>query len=64
MEPSHVLRAMQVPAVALQGAIRFSLSRETSDDDIARILEILPGLVEKSREKSLLWADIRQKQFA
>ncbi len=45
MEPSHVLRAMNVPPVALQGAIRFSLSRETADGDIDRVLEILPGLV-------------------
>ncbi len=29
MEPSHVLRAMNVPPTALRGAIRFSLSRET-----------------------------------
>jgi cysteine desulfurase len=64
MEPSHVLRAMQVPPVALQGAIRFSLSRDTNDADIDRVLEILPGIVETTREKSPLWAEIRQKQFA
>jgi cysteine desulfurase len=64
MEPSHVLRAMQVPPVALQGAIRFSLSRDTAEADIARVLEILPEIVETTREKSPLWAEIRQKQFA
>jgi cysteine desulfurase len=64
MEPSHVLRAMHVPPVALQGAIRFSLSRDTSDADIDRVLEILPDVVETTRAKSPLWAEIRQKQFA
>ena len=64
MEPSHVLRAMQVPPVALQGAIRFSLSRDNSDADIDKLLEILPDIVETTREKSPLWAEIRQKQFA
>ncbi len=64
MEPSHVLRAMNVPPVALQGAIRFSLSRETTDGDIARVLEILPGLVVSAREKSPLWAEITQRQIA
>ncbi len=64
MEPSHVLRAMQVPPLALQGAIRFSLSRENSEADIDRVLTILPDLVEKTRAKSPLWAEIRQKQFA
>ncbi len=64
MEPSHVLRAMQVPPLALQGAIRFSLSRDNSEADIFRLLEILPEIVEKTREKSPLWAEIRQKHFA
>ncbi len=64
MEPSHVLRAMQVPPLALQGAIRFSLSRDTGEADISRVLEVLPGIVEKTREKSPLWAEIRQKEFA
>ncbi|MGO9941216.1 MAG: cysteine desulfurase NifS [Rhodoblastus sp.] len=64
MEPSHVLRAMQVPPLALQGAIRFSLSRDNSEADIDRALTILPDLVEKTRAKSPLWAEIRQKQFA
>jgi len=64
MEPSHVLRAMQVPPLALQGAIRFSLSRDNSEAEIFRVLEILPEIVEKTRDKSPLWAEIRQKQFA
>ena len=64
MEPSHVLRAMSVAPIALQGAIRFSLSRETGEADIARVLETLPGLVEAAREKSPLWAELRQKKIA
>ena len=64
MEPSHVLRAMQVPPFALQGAIRFSLSRDNSEAEIDKVLEILPEIVESTREKSPLWAEIRQKQFA
>ena len=36
MEPSHVLRAMNVPADCLRGAVRFSLSRETTTDEIDR----------------------------
>lgn len=64
MEPSHVLRAMNLPPVALQGAIRLSLSRETSEADIDRVLEILPGLIETAREKSPLWSETRQKKIA
>ena len=34
VEPSHVLRAMKVPPQWLQGAVRFSLSRYNTGDEI------------------------------
>jgi len=49
-EPSHVLRAMNVPEEALHGAIRFSLSRENTIEEIDDVLETLPGIVDKLRE--------------
>lgn len=55
MEPSHVLRAMAVPAELLRGAIRFSLSRDTTRDDIASVLEALPDIVARLRETSPSW---------
>jgi cysteine desulfurase len=42
MEPSHVLRAMKVPFSHLRGSVRFSLSRDNSETDIDRVLEVLP----------------------
>ena len=64
MEPSHVLRALNIPPYALQGAIRFSLSRETTEDDIAHVLAVLPEIVADAREKSPLWAEVRPSQVA
>ncbi|WP_035716172.1 cysteine desulfurase NifS [Azorhizobium doebereinerae] len=49
MEPSHVLRAMQVPASALRGAIRFSFSRDNTVDDVDRVLQVLPEITAKLR---------------
>jgi cysteine desulfurase len=49
-EPSHVLRAMDVPPRALNGAIRFSLSRDNCEADVDRVMEVLPGVVAKLRE--------------
>ncbi|ULO25377.1 cysteine desulfurase NifS [Methylocystis sp. SB2] len=49
-EPSHVLRAMNVREEALHGAIRFSLSRENTIEEIDDVLETLPGIVAKLRE--------------
>jgi cysteine desulfurase len=45
MEPSHVLRAMKVPFRHLRGALRFSFSRENTDSDVDRVLEVLPQAV-------------------
>jgi cysteine desulfurase len=51
-EPSHVLRAMNLPAKALHGVIRLSLSRETTSDDVDRVLEVLPEIIAKLRAMS------------
>ncbi len=48
-EPSHVLRAMNVPEEALHGAIRFSFSRENTIEEVDDVLETLPGIVAKLR---------------
>jgi cysteine desulfurase len=45
LEPSHVLRAMGVPAERLHGALRFSLSRESSERDVDQVLRVLPSIV-------------------
>jgi cysteine desulfurase len=47
MEPSHVLRAMKVPFSHLRGAVRFSFSRDSSEKDVDRILDVLPQFVNK-----------------
>jgi cysteine desulfurase len=49
LEPSHVLRAMQVPAVALHGAVRFSLSRWTTVEEIERAATLVPLVLERLR---------------
>lgn len=52
-EPSHVLRAMQVPETALHGGVRFSLSRDTTAEEIDRTLDIIPGVIAKLRDMAL-----------
>ncbi|MCV6596983.1 MAG: cysteine desulfurase NifS [Mangrovicoccus sp.] len=57
LEPSHVLRAMDIPFTAAHGAIRFSLSRETTDAEVDRVLEVMPEIIEKLREMSPFWTN-------
>jgi cysteine desulfurase len=51
-EPSHVLRAMKLPASRLHGAVRLSLSRENTDEDVDRVLEVLPAIIGKLRAQA------------
>lgn len=53
-EPSHVLRAMCVPADHARGTIRLSLSRETTREEIEEVLAVLPGIVQELRNLGAL----------
>ena len=52
VEPSHVLTAIGLPDERARASLRFSLGRLTQAEDVARILETLPGVVEKLRDLS------------
>lgn len=58
LEPSHVLTAIGLPHEIAHGAIRFSLGRETTEAQIDRVLELLPGIITKLRAMSPLYEDI------
>jgi cysteine desulfurase len=51
-EPSHVLSAMNVPRQYALGAVRFSLGRSTTREQIDHVLGVLPGIVERLRSMS------------
>ncbi|HEX9975671.1 MAG TPA: cysteine desulfurase NifS [Dehalococcoidales bacterium] len=53
-EPSHVLLAIGLPPQQAHGTLRFTLGKWTTADDIERVLEVLPGVVEKLRAMSPL----------
>ncbi|MFP4244290.1 MAG: cysteine desulfurase NifS [Ectothiorhodospira sp.] len=57
LEPSHVLRAMDIPYTAAHGAVRFSLSRFTTEAEIDRVIAVLPGIVERLRQLSPYWGE-------
>ncbi|KRR16611.1 MULTISPECIES: cysteine desulfurase NifS [Bradyrhizobium] len=52
MDPSHVLRAMNVPARSLRGAVRFSLSHETTVEEVDHVVRVLSGIVAHLRAMS------------
>ena len=52
LDPSHVIRAMGVPFIAVHGSVRFSLSRYSTDEDIDFVLEKLPPVIKHLRDLS------------
>ena len=51
-EPSHVLTAMGIPPIVANGAIRFSLGRSTTQDQLDHVLKVLPPIIERLRSLS------------
>ncbi len=52
LEPSHVLTATGVSPDTAYGALRFTLGRDTTEEDVNYVIETLPGIVKRLREIS------------
>ena len=49
LESSHVLRAMGLSEEEARGSLRLSLGKDNTDEEIGRVLEILPPIVAELR---------------
>ncbi len=50
LEPSHVLTAMGFKAEESHGSLRFSLGKDTTEEEIDYLIKVLPEIVEKLRK--------------
>ena len=57
LEPSHVMRAMDIPFTAAHGTVRFSLSRYNTPQEIEKVIDVVPGIVAKLRKLSPYWGE-------
>jgi len=57
LEASHVLSAMGLPPQLAHSALRFSLGRETTDEDIDYVIEVFPSIIERLRGLSPLYEE-------
>jgi cysteine desulfurase len=55
-EPPFVLTAMGIPPEVAHGSLRLTLGRENTDADVDYVMSVLPGIVEKLRTMSPLYA--------
>ena len=60
LDPSHVLLAIGLCHEVAHGSLRISLSDENTMEDVDKILEVLPGIVERLRSMSPLWEKIQR----
>jgi cysteine desulfurase len=61
LKASHVLTAMGVPPEVAQGSLVMSLGRDNTEEDVARVLDVLPRVVGGLREISPLYAKWRKE---
>ncbi len=54
LEPSHVLLALELSSEQAHGSLRFTLGKWTNEEEIGRVLEVLPRVVAKLRAMSPL----------
>ncbi|MBE6615012.1 MAG: cysteine desulfurase [Ruminococcaceae bacterium] len=58
LDPSHVLLAIGRPHEVAHGSLRLTLSGENTMEDVEKICEILPQVVEYLRSISPVWKDL------
>jgi cysteine desulfurase len=54
LEASHVLLAMGLDPLQAHGSLRFTLGKWTTEEEINKVLEVLPRIVTKLRAMSPL----------
>ena len=50
LDPSHVLLALGVPRDVAEGSLRFSLGRDSNEEDVDAVIQALPEIVERARK--------------
>ena len=60
LDPSHVLLAIGRPHEVAHGSLRLTLSAFNTEEDIEKILDIVPKVVERLRIMSPLWKDMQE----
>ncbi|MGA2935227.1 MAG: cysteine desulfurase NifS [Methanomicrobiales archaeon] len=61
LEPSHVLLAIGLSHEIAHGSLRLTLGDANREEDVDFVLQVLPGVVERLRTMSPLYADFKRK---
>lgn len=58
LDPSHVLLSIGLPHEIAHGSLRISMSEYTTEEEVDKLIEVLPVIVNKLRSMSPLWDHI------
>ncbi len=61
LDPSHVLLAIGLPHEIAHGSLRLSLGRYNTDEDVDKLLAVLPPIVQRLREMSPLYENVKKR---
>lgn len=56
LEPSHVLMALGLKHEEAHGSLRITLGKDNTETHVKRVLEVLPGIIERLREMSPIYS--------
>ena len=62
LKVSHVMLAMGIDAALAQGSLLFSFGNDKSEQEVDRVHEVLPGIVQRLRDMSPLYRRTLQKK--
>lgn len=60
LDPSHVLMAIGVPHEIAHGSIRFSVSEDTTNEDVDYVLDRMPEIIERLRSMSPMYEEFEE----
>ena len=61
LDPSHVLLAIGLPHEKAHGSLRTTLGAASTEEDVEKLLNELPPIIERLRNMSPLWYDFKRK---
>lgn len=58
LDPSHVLLSIGIPHERAHGSIRFTLGSQNTEEEVDKVIEVMPGIVQRMRDMSPLWEEV------
>jgi cysteine desulfurase len=60
LDPSHVLLSIGLPHEIAHGSLRLTFGDKNTEEDIDYVMEVLPPIIERLREMSPLYEEVKR----